>query len=395
MDALILVANPGSASRKYALYQGGALRGSLHFEFENGQVVCTVNKNSRRRRIKTGVKNFNLAIKYLISLLYKSRLLNPSEDIDAIGIRVVAAGKFFTGDHLVNEVFIKELEKARETAPLHIQTIMDEVRELFKVFKTTEIVAVSDSAFHANRPERTMNYAISAKLAKRFDIKRWGYHGISMSSVVSTLRSDKRYHKLDKVVVAHLGSGCSITGLKNWQSFDTSMGYSPLEGLMSSTRSGSIDVVAALKIKKAFKMNDAQLEVLLNKGSGLLAVSEKSDDIRTLQKLAKTGNEKAELALEMFVYRAVSEIGRMITAVGGVYALVFTGTVGERSFIIRDQIIDGLRFLGFRLAEKVNLSTVDPENVVEVSTRKSPLILVVPTNENAEIARRTLEFIDD
>jgi acetate kinase len=393
MDALVLVANPGSASRKYALYSGNLLRGSLHFEFEKGRVVCTIQCGAVKNKLKINASDFRLATKHLINILYKTKMMHPREQIRAVGVRVVAPGEFFTGDHLVNQVFIKELEGVRFDAPLHIMVVLEEIRELARLFPQTDIVAVSDSAFHAGRPAKTSSYAIDAKLAAQTGVRRWGYHGISLRAVVGALRQDKRFAKLGKVVVAHLGSGCSVTALRDWQSFDTSMGYSPLEGLMSATRSGSLDISAAVKLKKTLDFNDRQLEEYLNKKSGLLAVSEKSDDIRELQKLEITGDKKAALALDMFIYRAVGEIGKMITALGGADALVFTGTVGERSFYVRGRIIEGLNFLGFRVKEKVNMATVDPPTITEISTRKSPYILVVPTDENREIARRTLEFI--
>jgi acetate kinase len=365
----------------------------LHFEFENGRVVCTVTRSGVSRKLKVDTTHFEHTVRHLLGILYKGKLLHPSENLTAIGIRIVAPGKFFTGDHLVNQTFIQELDKTRATAPLHVLTALTELRELKKAFPETDIIAVSDSAFHAQRPAVSLNYAIDQKLAESASVRRWGYHGISLAAVSELLQQHKKINKLHKVVVAHLGSGCSVSALLDWQSQDTSMGYSPLEGLMSATRSGTLDVSAALKIKKTLGLKAAELEEFLNKKSGLLAVSEKSDDIRVLQKLEKTGDESAALALDMFVDRAVGEIGKMITLLSGADALVFTGTVGLRSFYIRGRIIDRLNFLGFRLSEKINLAAVEPARIVDVSTRKSPYILVVPSDENREIARRTQEFI--
>lgn len=387
---LILVANPGSASRKYSLYEGLILRGHLHFEFENSKVICTFSRGSLKKKVKLGVNEISLVTKQLVGILYRIKILDPSEDLAAIGIRIVAPGKFFTGDHLVTTPFMQEIYKASSSAPLHIAASINEIQNLIKAFPGTDVIAISDSAFHQGRPPETSLYAIDPKLADEHDIKRWGYHGISLASVTDQLRRDKRYSKLSRLVVAHLGSGCSITAIKDWKSYDTSMGYSPLEGSMSSTRSGSIDVSAALHIKKVLRLNDEGLEDYLNKNAGLLAVSQISDDIRVLQ---KTDKKAAKLALSMFVHSIVCEIGRMITELGGIDALVFSGTVGERSFFIRNEIIKQLTLFGFKLSSQKNLALTAPQKIEKISRTNKPQIIVVPTDENLEITRRVLQFI--
>jgi acetate kinase len=393
MDKIILVANPGSASRKYAVYRGEVEVGSLHFEFERRKVVCTVEIAGRSQKFQTGVTNFDSAVKLLLSIAYRAKLIEPSEKISAIGVRMVAPGDFFTGDHLVNQVFLTEFEKARTSAPLHIEATLREIRELRKLFKSTKIIAVSDSAFHRTMPAIYKSYGINTKLAERFSIKRYGYHGISLASVVDTLQHDFHYKRLKKVVVAHLGSGCSVTAIENWQSVNTTMGYSPLEGLMSSTRSGSIDFSAVAKMKRELGLNDSQAELLLNKQSGLLAISEKSDDLRELIKLAKRGDARAEFALDLWVSRVVQGIAEMTFSLEGCDALVFTGTVGQRSAILRRRIVEKLVFLGFELKIRRNAVARDPKEVIDLSTYSGVTTLVVPTDENAEIAKRVLQFI--
>ncbi|MCL1929794.1 hypothetical protein FWF93_01525 [Candidatus Saccharibacteria bacterium] len=393
MDKIVLVANPGSASRKYAVYRGSVVAGDLHFEFERKTVVCTVKIAGKSQKFKTGAKNFDSATKLLLGIAYRTNLIKPSEKIAAIGVRVVAPGDFFTGDHLVNQTFLTELEKVRSSAPLHVEATLKEVRELKKLFKGTKIVAISDSAFHRSMPAIYKSYGINTKLAQRLSIKRYGYHGISLASVTSRLQGAGRYKKLKKVVVAHLGSGCSVTAMHNWQSINTSMGYSPLEGLMSSTRAGLIDISAASKIKRELKLSDVQIESYLNKQSGLLALSEKSDDLRELLKLEKQGNIRAKFAIDMWTSRVAMGIADMAVSLGGCDAVVFTGTVGQRSAILRRRIVERLEFLGFYLKTRKNAVTLNPKEIIDISSRSGVMVLVVPTDENLEIARRVLKFI--
>ena len=393
MDKIILVANPGSASRKYSIFRGGRIAGDLHFEFERHQIVCTIKIGGQSQKFKTGVSDFGSAIKLLLNIAYRTKLLNPSEKISAIGIRIVAPGDFFTGDHLVNHTFLKELEQVRLSAPLHIDSAIKEIYELQKLFRNTKIIAISDSAFHRNMPEVYKDYGISTDLANKFNIKRYGYHGISLAAVIDKLLQERRYRKFRKIVVAHLGSGCSVTAINNWQSVNTSMGYSPLEGLMSATRSGSIDLAAAFKIKRSLGLSDSQMEAYFNKESGLLAVSKKSDDLRELLKLERKGDEKASLAVEIWISRIVMEIAKMITCIEGCDALVFTGTIGQRSAILRRRILEKLKFLGFYLNNRKNGSTINPQKIIDVSSRRGVIVLVVPTDENLEIVKRVEKFL--
>jgi acetate kinase len=393
MDSIILVANPGSASRKYAIYRNRELTGDLHFEFEKGEVVCTVTAAGQSQKMKTGAKNFDLAVKLLLKLAYQAKLIEPAEKIAAIGVRLVAPGDFFTGDHLVNQVFLNELEKVRASAPLHVETVLKEIYELKRLFKGTKVVAVSDSAYHRTMWPIYQGYGISTKVAVEFNVKRYGYHGISLASVTGKLTRDRRYRRLKKVVVAHLGSGCSVTAVENWQSVNTSMGYSPLEGLMGATRSGSIDFSAALRIKRGLGLTDALVEEYLNRQSGLMAVSDKSDDFRELLKLEKKGDARAKFTIDMWASRVAEEIGRMIVSLEGCSALVFTGTIGQRSAVLRRRILERLEFLGFYPRIRKNAAARNPKEIVDISNHNGILILVVPTNENAEIARRASEMV--
>ena len=195
------------------------------------------------------------------------------------------------------------------------------------------------------------------------------------------------------MIICHIGSGSSITAVIDGKSVETTMGYSPLEGLMMSTRSGSIDIAAALAIKRELQLDENGLEQYLNKKSGLIGVSGTSDDVRQLLASEEAGDERAKLALQLFVYRIQQSIGQMAASIGGVDALVFTATIGERSFIIRERILANLGYLGLQNDKIVNDNSFEPKEVTNVATTTSKPILVVATDESAEIAQRAGEFL--
>jgi acetate kinase len=283
------------------------------------------------------------------------------------------------------------MEEARQKAPLHITTELIEIKQLKIHFPNVPIVAVSDSAFHITKPKWACYYGVDIELADKIGVKRFGYHGISVESVVRDL--NEREILQPKTIICHLGSGSSVTAINNGKSVDTTMGYTPLEGLVMASRSGNIDVSAAMAIKKELQLDDDGLERYLNSQSGLLGVSGTSNDIRQLLESEKNGDEKASLALKLFVYRIQQAIGQMSAVLGGVDCLVFTATVGERSSIIRNRILEKLGYLGFSIDSNVNDNTFEPVKITNIATESSKPVFVVTTNESIEIARRIEQFI--
>lgn len=392
VEALILSADPGSASRKYALFnRKGYQVASLHFEFENNKIICTIKAINSNSKISLNFKNLDEAPKFVEQILKKTGVLKKTE-IKCIGLRVVAPTIYFLKDHLLNNKTEKMLQKLELKAPLHIKATLQEAKYLKANFKDLPIVLVSDSAFHVTKPDYSRNYAIPLEDADKYGIKRYGYHGISVSSIVKKIKEENLLP--DKLAVCHLGSGASVTAVLNGKSLDNTMGYSPLEGLIMSTRSGSIDIEAALSIKKELKFSDKELEDYLNKHSGLKGISGTSDDIRELIGQESNGNVRAKLALTMYVYRARQAIGQMAASMEGIDGLVFTGTVGERSCIIRSRIVQSLFYLNFALNEKLNAQVTNPDSIEKVSlrTRQKP-IFVIATDEQREIARRAYKYI--
>lgn len=391
VEPLILVVNPGSASRKYAVYAGDKKIAQLHFEFVDNHIECTLKFKDRHKTIAYEDQDLLNASSYVFTILDEYGVVNENNVIGVIGIRVAAPSQRFARDVLATKETIKALESIQQRAPLHISVALTEIKHLVANIQNVPIVIVSDSAFHTTKPEPAQLYAIDVDLADKIDVKRYGYHGLSVESVVEKLKANGQL--APKTIICHLGSGSSITAVKNGKSVETTMGYTPLEGLMMSTRSGTIDVSAALVIKHELDLDDADLEKFLNKKSGLLGVSGSSDDIRQLLAKENKGDKRAKLALEMFVYRIRQAIGQMAAAMNGVDCLVFTGTVGERSGPIRGRVLDVLDYLGFSYDKKINEELYEPIAATDLSTGSGKPVLVISTDEFINIARHASHFI--
>ena len=390
---LILITNPGSSSRKYALYREDELLCSLHFEFEGKKVVCTLKRaDETKKKIVTDFKDLASTVGALNQILTEEGYLGGVSKIDAILARIVATGEYFTQDHLVDKECLKNLEIAKKRTPLHVPVVANEIEAFVKEFKGTPVIAISDSAFHADRPELMKYYAIDKELADKAEIKRYGAHGLSVGSIVKYMEREKILP--EKLIVCHLGSGSSITAVYKGKSHDTTMGYTPLEGVMMSTRTGSIDAAAALAIKRALKITDDEdLEQYLNKKCGLLGVSGKTDDMREIIKLRDEGDDRGVFAHALFVYRIQNAIGQMAASLGGVDAIVYTATIGERSDDIRKCVSQKLGYLGFELDGDKNASELKKRHE-NIATENSKPIYVIRTDEFEEMIRRAKVILD-
>ncbi len=391
LESLTLVVNPGSASRKYALFANGQKQASINFEFENAKVIGKVEFAGEKHSINYEDPDLNTVSRYILPLLHEHKIINDSDILSTIGIRVVAPSDSFVKDRLLTDEVVAELAILQQKAPLHITIALSEIQHLKVFFPNIPLIAISDSEFHNAKPAWACYYGIDIALAEKFGIKRYGYHGVSVGSVIKKLQEAGSLQS--KTIVCHLGSGSSITAVDNGKSIDTTMGYTPLEGLMMASRSGDIDVSAALAIKRELQLTDNGLEQYLNEQSGLLGVSGSSNDVRQLLASEEQGDEKAKLALDLFVYRIQQAIGQMAASLGGVDLLVFTATIGERSSVIRGRILEHLGYLGFVHDSKLNEQTFEPSETANIAATSSKPILIVSTDEAAEIARRAEQYI--
>lgn len=388
---LILVANPGSSSRKYALYESDklALRAELHIESSDGQIVATLRTNSGSRQVETTLSEVHDAPREVRGILVRENILNENEAITAIGLRVVAPGSYFMEDRVISDEVIAKLEETKSLAPIHIFATLEELKILREYFGQTPVVAVSDSAFHRTKPPYAWNYGINIQDADSLEIKRYGYHGISVASAVDELWNHGKLPP--KVVVCHLGSGSSVSAIFHGRSIDNTMGFTPLEGVLMATRSGDISPGAVRALQTKLGMDWSGIESYLNQRGGLLGIGG-SNDIRDLIEREKNGDHLAHLALTTLVHTIHKAIGSMIATLNGCDLLVFTGTVGERSAILRKRIVAHLEFVDFIIDGNLNDGCTEPDQLTSISqSAKSKPIIVIPTNESVEIAKRTLK----
>lgn len=388
---LVLVANPGSSSRKYALYESDklALRAELHIESSDGQIVATLRTNSGSRQVETTLSEVHDAPREVRGILVRENILNENEAITAIGLRVVAPGSYFMEDRVISDEVIAKLEETKSLAPIHIFATLEELKILREYFGQTPVVAVSDSAFHRTKPPYAWNYGINIQDADSLEIKRYGYHGISVASAVDELWN--RGKLPPKVVVCHLSSGSSVSAIFHGRSIDNTMGFTPLEGVLMATRSGDISPGAVRALQTKLGMDWSGIESYLNQRGGLLGIGG-SNDIRDLIEREKNGDHLAHLALTTLVHTIHKAIGSMIATLNGCDLLVFTGTVGERSAILRKRIVAHLEFVDFIIDGNLNDGCTEPDQLTSISqSAKSKPIIVIPTNESVEIAKRTLK----
>ena len=391
-NKLILVTNPGSSSRKYALYRINKSKDEflcgLHFEFEDNKIICTFeNSDGKKEPLDLQLRSLSGSVVALRQVLTEHGIISADQSIDAVLARVVATGDFFAEDHIVNDEVLSQLERAKKRTPLHVPVVVDEIEAFVDEFPEAKVLTISDSAFHSSRPKLHKYYAIDTELADENEIKRYGAHGLSMSSVAETMKNADILP--ERAIVCHLGSGASITAIKDGKSFDTTMGYTPLDGIMMATRSGAMDPAAAFAVARALGTDDLQkVEEYLNKQSGLLGVSGISNDMRDIISLSMADNSRAKFAFDMFVYRVQTAIGQMAAAMGGTDAIVFTATIGERSAPVRKAVGEKLAYLGCEMDLAKNESATGAEGPENIAKDDSKPIWVLHTDESAEILRR-------
>jgi acetate kinase len=303
-------------------------------------------------------------------------LLPESDAIDAVGIRIVHGGSTFVKPVRVDDSVIAEIVKLAELAPLHNPKAVAIIEETRRTHPGVPMVAVFDTAFHQTMPPLASRYAVPEHLG----VRRFGFHGISYSYVSS--RVDARRH-----IICHLGNGASVCALQDGRSIDTSMGFTPMEGLVMGTRAGDLDPGVLLYLMRKGH-SEADLDDLLNHRSGLLAVSGRSGDVRELETAARDGDANAEFALELFAYRVAKYVGAYAAVLGGVDAVTFTAGIGEHSASVRSRICARLAFLGIEVDEELNRAPRTDERRI---SRGAVKVWVIPTNEELEIARMTFE----
>jgi len=393
----ILVINCGSSSIKYSLFDMEKEITLAEGVVEKiGEEYSTFSQKSAEGKIEKRlvIRDHREGLQLILdSLKGEGGVIKDLSEISAVGHRVVHGGSDFVESTIIKGEVTRTIEKYAVLAPLHNPPNLIGIKVLMDLLPDIPQVAVFDTAFHQTIPETAYIYAIPYELYEKYGIRRYGFHGTSHRYV-----SRKAAEILGKdvselrMVTCHLGNGCSIAAIKEGRSVDTSMGFTPLEGLPMGTRSGDIDPSIIFFIAEQENLSLKMIEEILNKKSGLLGVSGVSNDMREIKKEADAGNRRAQLAMEIFAYRVKKYIGAYAAVLGGLDVLVFTGGIGENAYYIRSKICQGLEFLGVHLDEDRNRDPVKWRGVI--SAEDSPVkVLVIPTREDLIIARETLETI--
>lgn len=396
----VLVINAGSSSLKYQLYdmtnESVLAKGLVERIGIEGSILSHRPEGKDKYVVRTEMPDHKVAIGLVLDALVdpKVGVIESVDEISAVGHRIVHGGEKYSSSVLLDDALMEELKEVSKLAPLHNPPALIGIRACRDLMPETPMTAVFDTSFHQTMEPTAYMYALPYELYESDKIRRYGFHGTSHKYVANRAAEMlNRDVENMKIITCHLGNGSSMTAVKHGKAIDTSMGFTPLAGLIMGTRTGDLDpaIVTYLMAEKGW---DAKaVDNLLNKKSGVLGISGVSSDFRDLEKAAGEGNKRAQLALDMFYYRVKKYIGAYAAAMGGVDAIVFTAGLGENSPDAREEILKGLDFLGFEVdLEKDNVR--GKETIFSTDNSRVKL-MVIPTNEELMIAKDTKELVQE
>ncbi|MFW6280920.1 MAG: acetate/propionate family kinase [Halanaerobium sp.] len=395
----ILVINSGSSSLKYQLFnmenESVLAKGIVERIGIDDSFLTYENGNGEEIKIEKDIPDHKVGIKLLIETLLSEEygVLEDMDEVEAVGHRVVHGGEAFAHSTIINDQVITEMENVADLAPLHNPPNIMGIKVCEELMPDKPQVAVFDTAFHQSMPEKSYIYALPYEYYEEYGVRRYGFHGTSHGYVAERAAEmmEKDFDDL-KIITCHLGNGASVAAVKNGKSVDTSMGLTPLEGLVMGTRCGDIDPAIIPFIMDKEDLSASEIDTILNKESGLYGVSGVSSDSRDVEEAAENGNHQAEIALKLFSYRVKKYIGAYAAAMGGVDAVVFTAGIGENAIETREEILEGLEFLGIKVDKEAN-DCRGKEQFITTGDSKVKA-MVIPTNEELVIAKDTMELVD-
>ena len=387
----ILVINCGSSSLKYQLINSeteGVLAKGLCERIGIDGMLTYQPEGGEKEKSEIAMPTHTEAINAVLAALTneKSGVIKSLSEVGAVGHRVVHGGEKFTSSCLINDESMKAIEECNDLAPLHNPANLIGIRACQELMPGVPMVAVFDTAFHQTMPDVAYTYGIPYEYYEKYKVRRYGFHGTSHSYVSKRTAEivGKPYDQM-KIIVCHLGNGASISAVNCGKSVDTSMGLTPLEGLVMGTRSGDLDPAIIDFVGKKEGLSLDEMNEVLNKKSGMLGISGVSSDGRDLEAAAETGNKRAQLALDVFDYRVIKYIGAYAAAMNGVDAIAFTAGIGENNIKMRKDVCSSLTYLGVKLDEEKN-NVRGEERIISADDSKVQ-VLLVPTNEELAIAR--------
>lgn len=393
----IFVVNCGSSSLKYQLIDSETekviAKGLCERIGIDGRLT---HKSSGKEEVlkEVSMPDHKSAVTYVLEALTDQTygVIKDLSAIDAVGHRIVHGGEKFASSVVITDEVMKEIDECSDLAPLHNPANLIGISACKEVMKDVPMVAVFDTAFHQTMPKKAYMYGIPYEYYDNYKVRKYGFHGTSHSFVSKRLiQLIGKEGKESKVIICHLGNGSSISAVEDGKSVDTSMGFTPLDGLIMGTRSGSVDpaVVQFLSNKLDCSLDDVLN--ILNKQSGVEGISGVSSDFRDLDKASKEGNERATIALHMFSYRVAQFIGSYVASMNGVDAIAFTAGIGENNITMREEICSYLTYLGIEIDSQKNATRGEE---IKISTEDSKVsVYVIPTNEELAIARETANLV--
>ncbi|MBR2459859.1 MAG: acetate kinase [Clostridia bacterium] len=397
----VLVINAGSSSLKYQLMDTDnavvLAKGLCERIGIDGRIE---HKPSDGRKIKKDLPmpDHAAALKIVVDTLIDPEIgcIKSMDEIGAVGHRVVHGGEYFNESVVVTPEVVEKIELCKELAPLHNGPAVIGIRSCAQVMENIPQVVVFDTAFHQTMPDYAYFYAIPYEYYNKYKIRRYGFHGTSHRYVSAQMTDILGKVEGTRIITCHLGNGSSITAVKDGKSIDTTMGFTPLDGLEMGTRSGSIDPAIVTYLMEKENLTPKQMNEILNKKSGLLGISEVSSDSRDIEDAIAKGNQHAILADRIMSYQIKKYIGWYAAAMGGVDAVVFTAGLGENNVALRANVCQGLEFLGIELDDERNKSAFRQSNNVEISKEGSKVkVYVIPTNEELVIAMDTAKLVEN
>lgn len=392
----ILVLNCGSSSIKYQFINTEEkitlAKGIVDRIGMSGAVLSHTRYDGDTIKIVGEILDHTMGIEYVLGVMLSKNhgVIDDKDDIDAVGHRVVHGGETFSGSVLITNEVVNVLQDNIELAPLHNPPNIKGIQAVTRLLPGKPQVGVFDTSFHLKMPPKAFLYGIPYELYKKHKIRRYGFHGTS-HRFVSQRAAEILGRKFDelKIVTAHLGNGCSMAAVDRGNSIDTTMGFTPLEGLLMGTRSGDLDPSLILYIMGKEGLSLSEAGTLLNKHSGLIGISGESSDMREILAAVKEGHKRSKYAFEIFCYRIKKYLGAYAAAMGGLDAFVFTGGIGENSYEVREEVCRNLEFLGIQIDDSMNKNS---EEVISVNGSKVA-VLKIPTNEELVIALDTSEIV--
>lgn len=394
----VLVLNCGSSSIKYQFFDSETksvlAKGLVERIGMSSAVLSHSRYDGDEIKIVGEILDHTIAIEYVLGVMLSKNhgVISEKEDIEAVGHRVVHGGETFSGSVFITDEVVQVLQDNIELAPLHNPPNIKGIQAVKRILPNTPQVGVFDTAFHVKMPPQAFLYGIPFELYKKHKIRRYGFHGTSHLFV-----SDQAAKILNKpkdqlkIITAHLGNGCSMAAVLNGRSVDTTMGFTPLEGLLMGTRSGDIDPSIILYVmgKEGLSMNEAN--TLLNKHSGLLGISGESSDMREIEAAVKDDHKRSKYAFDVFCYKIKKYVGAYAAAMGGLDALVFTGGIGENSPMVREAVCNNMEFLGIELDPEKN----SKKEILLSKANAKTAVLRIPTNEELVIALDTSTIVEE